>query len=850
MRKLRNILLKSAVCSTLILGATAPIITSCGPSIGKCTITFDAGNKGRITTGTSTIEVDNGTEFSSINTPFVTANNGYRFKGWDFNGKVTSNMTVKAKYENFQEVKTCKVTFDLNGGEKLYGDLQNNVAQGAKLENINKPSILAPDGYVFVRWELETSNSNTINSDTKVKAIFRDKKQDEKITHNLEFVVDGDEKITKGDSSLTIDDETTWASVKELSNFPVLSKLDNKLDFYFIPGSSIKTSKILDKDYNFSWLGRSASITINASWKPENALYYVTFSREDDTEVAMVGSQSIAIDKVSTFGSVQKPIATKEGFVFEGWKDIYTGETISDDFEIKDDLFVEPIFEINKYYVYLMLNDGKYDTNKLEVEYGSRLTDVLQNVIPTKNGYTFIKWLKEGDEEIAADDLVTKDMAVLAKYDANQYTVTFSVDSKYGTIDPSKQTVDVPYNFEIDKIAKPEVQPKPGWAFTGWQYTGTTVTSDMALVASFEETTTTYTVKFKEGLAEAIEGQQEYTLQTGYPYSHVKEPTVTKNGYKCVGWVDENNNQMYSDSTITSDVELTPIFVKNMDGTEEYVNAFVNKATELSLVTEGTPYSEDAKLEYSVDNGTNWSSLTSEGVQIPEDSNVLLRGEIRSSSSGTHTIYFNGGVVTLSGKLINLIDHDEQSDSIELYAYQCKQLFDGVSRNQCLYYVDPSFLEGISKAGENSLKELFDNCNKLHVVPNFTIPTVESNAYRMSCRDTAIETMPKINFEAVSNSSVCGDMFQITNGPNCHLRQLRVPPCGMTKSSAQYQRMFCYNRNAKFSLTRTNDYPNYYFSVGEDAGMFVDMFQYSSGTFTGSPANGDIIWTNLEVLPD
>ena len=98
---------------------------------------------------------------------------GYKFVGWylgnneyNFNTKVTGNITLKAKWEKYYSV-----SFDLNGGTGNFNTV--NVVAGSKLEKPNDPT---RTGYTFTGWTLNGSSydfNKTVNSDIKLTANWK-----------------------------------------------------------------------------------------------------------------------------------------------------------------------------------------------------------------------------------------------------------------------------------------------------------------------------------------------------------------------------------------------------------------------------------------------------------------------------------------------------------------------------------------------------------------------------------------------------------------------------------------------------------------------------------------------------
>lgn len=82
---------------------------------------------------------------------------------------------------------------------------------------------------------------------------------------------------------------------------------------------------------------------------------------------------------------------------------------------------------------------------------------------PTKNGYTFSKWLN-GTEEYDFDASVTSHLSLDATWTANEYTITYNLDGgnlEEGTTNPLTYTIETD-TFTLNNPVK------EGYTFQGW----------------------------------------------------------------------------------------------------------------------------------------------------------------------------------------------------------------------------------------------------------------------------------------------------------------------------------------------------------------------------------------------
>lgn len=253
-------------------------------SIQKYTVTFDTDGRNEI----FGLKV---TENELVTKPEDPTKEGYRFIEWqldgktfDFDTKVTQDITLKAKWE---KVITYTVTFDTDGGSNI-----NSIAV-EKNDTINKPSNPTKEGYDFVEWQLNGKkfNFNTkITKDITLKAVW--KKFDPTIKkYTVTFNTDGGSSI---ESEIVEENnvlEKPSNPTKEGYNFVEWQLNGEKFDF---------KTKI------------ASDITLKAVWK-EIIKYTVTFDTDGGNNV-----NSITVEENNTINKPSNP--AKEGYDFVEWQ--------------------------------------------------------------------------------------------------------------------------------------------------------------------------------------------------------------------------------------------------------------------------------------------------------------------------------------------------------------------------------------------------------------------------------------------------------------------------------------------------------------------------------------------------
>ena len=158
---------------------------------------------------------------------------------------------------------------------------------------------------------------------------------------------------------------------------------------------------------------------------------------------------------------------------------------------------------------------------------------------PTKEGYTFIGWYN-GESEWNFADAVTEALTLTAKWQLNQYTITF--DTAGGSEVPS---ITQDYGTAITAPANPT---KTGYTFAGWDKTIPTTmpAGDMTITARWQ--VNQYTITFKPE-----NGGEDIVITQDYGTAITPPAAPTRTGYTFAGWNREIPTAMPAgDMTITA----------------------------------------------------------------------------------------------------------------------------------------------------------------------------------------------------------------------------------------------------------------------------------------------------------
>ena len=166
-------------------------------------------------------------------------------------------------------------------------------------------------------------------------------------------------------------------------------------------------------------------------------------------------------------------------------------------------------------------------------------TPATQPDNPTKEGYTFIGWYN-GESEWDFETPVTTGLILTAKWQVNQYAITFKPENGGQDI-----VIKQDYGTAITAPANPT---RTGYTFAGWDKTipSTMPAGDMTITARW--TVNQYTITFKPE-----NGGQDIVIKQDYGTAITPPAAPTRTGYTFAGWNREIPTAMPAgDMTITA----------------------------------------------------------------------------------------------------------------------------------------------------------------------------------------------------------------------------------------------------------------------------------------------------------
>ena len=170
-------------------------------------------------------------------------------------------------------------------------------------------------------------------------------------------------------------------------------------------------------------------------------------------------------------------------------------------------------------------------------------TPATQPDNPTKEGYTFIGWYN-GESEWDFETPVTTGLILTAKWQVNQYAITFKPENGGQDI-----VIKQDYGTAITAPANPT---RTGYTFAGWnrEIPSTMPAGDMTITAQWQ--VNQYTITFKPE-----NGGQDIVIKQDYGTAITAPANPTKTGYTFAGWDKTIPSTMPAgDMTITAQWQL------------------------------------------------------------------------------------------------------------------------------------------------------------------------------------------------------------------------------------------------------------------------------------------------------
>ena len=275
--------------------------------------------------------------------------------------------------------------------------------------------------------------------------------------------------------------------------------------------------------------------TLFAKWTP--ITYSVIFNENSGT--GSMEGQAFTYDETKKLNANSYE---NKGYTFLGWsldkdatevKYADSQEVSNLTYENNAEVTLYAVWQINQYTIIFNSNEGSA-VDSITADYNATVSKPTD---PTKEGHTFAGWYS--NEELTAEYTFTAmpadNITLYAKWDINQYTITFNSNGG-SAVDP------ITKNYAT-VISKPADPTKEGYIFAGWFKdnetflqewnfeTDTVPVDGTTLYAKW--TADSYNVKYYVGSEIIL--NENVTYGTSVP----KPNDPTKTGYTFIGWDKE-----------------------------------------------------------------------------------------------------------------------------------------------------------------------------------------------------------------------------------------------------------------------------------------------------------------------
>ncbi|MBO0453195.1 InlB B-repeat-containing protein [Candidatus Enterococcus murrayae] len=450
----------------------------------KQTIQFDV-NGGDLTSKPADIEgdTDSTVDLSKVKAPKRT---GYSFKHWykqgdvskaDVGGSTTmpaNGLTLVAEWE----ANSYTVNFHNNTGE---GAMTPQVFKYDTAQKLTKNSF-TKDGYTFAGWSTTADGTSSYVDEANVSNLTADKDGTFDLyavwtaaEQVIQFDVNGGNASSKPDN---ISGDT--ASTIDLSKVKKPTRTGYTFKHWYKQGDAGKA------DVGDSITMPAGGLILVAEWEANS--YKVTFDKNDGT-----GTMADQSFKYDTAQNLTANKFTRDGYTFQGWSTKKTGAymyldnaSVNNLTAVKDEtVTLYAIWKADSQIVQFDVNGGDISTKPGNISGDTDSTVDLSKVKePTRTGYTFKHWYKQGDaakaDVGASITMPANGVTLVADWKANTYTVNFHKNTGTGTMTAQ----DFKYD-ETKKLTKNSFV-KDGYTFVGWSTTsgGTSSYVDEATVSN------------------------------------------------------------------------------------------------------------------------------------------------------------------------------------------------------------------------------------------------------------------------------------------------------------------------------------------------------------------------------
>ena len=228
-----------------------------------------------------------------------------------------------------------------------------------------------------------------------------------------------------------------------------------------------------------------------------------TFTINSYKAVFKIGEEVIDTKSIVYGEAITTPEApVKEGYTFEGWKDVPENMPARD-------IEIVGSYKANIYKLTYNVDGAEYKA--YEVAYNTTITAEAE---PTKEGYTFSGW------DAVPETMPAKDVVVNGTFTINSYKAVFKI---------GEEVIDTKSIVYGEAITTPEAPVKEGYTFEGWKDVPENMPArDIEIVGSYKANI--YKLTYN------VDGAEYKAYNVAYNTTITAEAEPTKEGYTFSGW--------------------------------------------------------------------------------------------------------------------------------------------------------------------------------------------------------------------------------------------------------------------------------------------------------------------------
>ena len=228
-----------------------------------------------------------------------------------------------------------------------------------------------------------------------------------------------------------------------------------------------------------------------------------TFTINSYKAVFKIGEEVIDTKSIVYGEAITTPEApVKEGYTFEGWKDVPENMPARD-------IEIVGSYKVNIYKLTYNVDGAEYKA--YEVAYNTTITAEAE---PSKEGYTFSGW------DAVPETMPAKDVVVNGTFTINSYKAVFKI---------GEEVIDTKSIVYGEAITTPEAPLKEGYTFEGWKDVPENMPArDIEIVGSYK--VNIYKLTYN------VDGAEYKAYDVAYNTTITAEANPTKEGYTFSGW--------------------------------------------------------------------------------------------------------------------------------------------------------------------------------------------------------------------------------------------------------------------------------------------------------------------------